>query len=97
MVKSLTGDAADQVNGYSILRLYGDSSISGGEGKLYVGVRYTLAIETDEAFEASGNTVSFTIDRGELGNVGEVYVNGELVTGNGTHEFGGVVITVLGE
>lgn len=97
VVKSLTGDAADQVNGYSILRLYGDSSISGGEGKLYVGVRYTLAIETDEAFEASGNTVAFTIDRGELGNLGEVYVNGELVTGNGTHEFGGVVITVLGE
>lgn len=97
VVKSLTGAAADQVNGYSILRLYGDSSISGGEGKLYVGVRYTLAIETDEVFEASGNTVAFTIDRGELGNVGEVYVNGELVTGNGVHEYGGVVITVLGE
>ena len=97
VVKSLTGAAADQVNGYSILRLEGDSSITGGEGKLYIGVRYTFAIETDEAFQAGDTVTAFTIDRGELGNVGELYVNGELVTGNGVHEFGNLVITVIGE
>ncbi len=97
VVKSLTGDAADQVNGYSILRLHGDSSITGGEGKLYIGVRYTLAIETNEAFRTGDTVTSLTVDRGELGNVGELYVNGELVSGNGVHEFGNLVITVLGE
>ena len=95
VVKGLTGDAADQVNGYNILRLYGDSSVSGGEGKLYIGVRYTFAIETDEAFEESGNVIAFTLDRTEDGNVGALYVNGELVEGAGVHDFGGVVITVI--
>lgn len=97
VVKSLTGDAADQVNGYSILRLNGDSSVTGGAAKLYIGVRYTLAIETDEAFQTGDTVTAFTIDRGEAGNVGELYVNGELVTGNGVHDYGNLVITVLGE
>ncbi|MGM9614501.1 MAG: hypothetical protein ACI3W7_03085 [Oscillospiraceae bacterium] len=96
VVKSLTGAAADQVNGFNILRLYGDSQITGGEGKLYIGTRYTFAIETDEAFEQSGNVVSFTLDRTEAGNTGILYVNGELVEGAGVHDFGGVVITVIG-
>ncbi|MCD8116583.1 MAG: hypothetical protein LUE21_05635 [Oscillospiraceae bacterium] len=95
VVKGLTGDAADQVNGYSILRLYGDSSLTGGEGKLYIGVRYTLEIQTDEAFQASGNIVELTIDRTEDGNTGALYVDGVLVEGAGVHDFGGVVITVI--
>ena len=72
VVKSLTGAAADQVNGYSILRLNGNSSITGGEGRLYVGARYTLAIETDEAFAGAETPTVFTLDRSEFGNVGEV-------------------------
>lgn len=95
VVKSLEGAAADQVNGFNILRLYGDSSISGGQGKLYIGARYVFVIETDEAFEVSGNTVAFTLDRTEAGNTGDMYVNGVLVEGAGVHDFGGVVITVI--
>jgi hypothetical protein len=95
VVKGLVGDAADQVNGYNILRLYGDSSLTGGQGKLYVGVRYTFAIETDQAFQDSGNVVAFTLDRTEDGNTGDVYVDGVLVEGAGVHDFGGVVITVI--
>ena len=95
VVKSLTGAAADQVNGFNILRLYGDSAVSGGQMKLYVGARYTFAVETDDAFEASGNTVAFTLDRTDPGNTGAVYVNGEPVTGAGVHDFGGVEITVI--
>jgi hypothetical protein len=95
VVKGLTGDAADQVNGYNILRLYGNSSLTGGQGKLYIGVRYTFAIETDQAFQDSGNVVSFTIDRTEDGNTGLLYVDGVLVEGAGVHDFGGVVITVI--
>ncbi len=95
VVKSLTGDAAAQVNGFNLLRLYGDSTISGGQMKLYVGERYTFAIETDAAFDAGGNAVSFTLDRTDPGNTGDVYVNGELVHGAGVHEFGGVAITVI--
>ena len=95
VVKTLTGSAADQVNGFSILRLYGDSSISGGQMKLYVGERYTLAIETDAAFEAAGSPVSFTLDRTDAGNTGPVYVNGELIQGPGIHDLGGVIITVV--
>lgn len=94
VVKSLTGDAADQVNGYSILRLYGDSSITGGEGKLYIGARYTLAIETDEAFMQGDTVTAFTLDRSEPGNVGALYVNGEPVNETGVYDFGNLVITV---
>lgn len=94
VVKTLTGAAADQVNGFSILRLYGDSTMSGGQMKLYVGARYTLSIETDEAFEAGGNTIGFTLDRTDPGNSGDVYVNGVLIDGAGVHDCGGVVITV---
>lgn len=95
VVKTLEGAAADQVNGFNILRLYGDSTISGGQGKLYIGARYTFAIETDAAFEQSGNTVAFTLDRTDSGNTGVMYVNGELVEGAGVHDYGGVVITVI--
>ncbi len=96
VVKTLTGDAAEQVNGFSILRLYGDSSISGGQMKLYIGERYTLSIETDEAFAESGNTVAFTLDRTDPGNTGTLYVNDYLIAGNGVHDLGnGVVITVI--
>lgn len=95
VVKSLTGAAADQVNGYNILRLYGDSSISGGQMKLYIGERYAMSIETDAAFEQSGNAVAFTLDRADPGNLGALYVNGELVEGTGVHSFGGVTITVV--
>ncbi len=94
VVKSLTGDAADQVNGYSILRLYGDSSITGGEGKLYIGVRYALAIETDEAFQQGDTATAFTLDRGELGNVGALYVNGQALEETGVYDFGNLVITI---
>ena len=94
VVKSLTGAAADQVNGYSILRLCGASSISGGEGRLYIGGRYALAIETDEAFRQSGAVTAFTLDRSEQGNTGALYVNGEAVTEPGVHDFGNLVITV---
>jgi len=96
VVKSLTGAAAEQVNGFNILRLYGDSSIEGGAMKLYVGARYTLSIETDTAFEASGNTVTFTLDRTESGNSGAVCVNGVLIEGQGAHDCGGVIINVVG-
>ena len=41
--------------------------------------------------------ISGAISVGAGGNVGELYVNGELVSGNGVHEFGNLVITVLGE
>ncbi len=95
IVKSLTGTAADQVNGYNILRLYGDSSISGGRMKLYIGERYSMSIETDAAFEQSGNAVAFTLDRTDAGNLGALYVNGELVEGAGVHAFGAVTITVV--
>ncbi len=95
VVKTLTGDAAEQVNGFNILRLYGDSTISGGQMKLYVGERYTLSIVTDGAFDASGSEIVFTLDRTDAGNTGAVYVNGELVEGAGVHDFGGVVIRVL--
>lgn len=63
--------------------------------KLYIGERYTFAIETDAAFEQSGNTVAFTLDRTDAGNTGAMYVNGELVEGAGVHDFGGVVVTVV--
>lgn len=95
VVKSLTGTAADQVNGFNILRLYGDSSITGGQMKLYIGERYAMSIVTDAAFAASGNKISFTLDRRDIGNLGALYVNGELVTGAGVHDFGGVTITVI--
>ena len=95
VVKTLTGAAADQVNGFNILRLYGDSSISGGQMKLYIGERYTMSIQTDAAFEQSGNKVAFTLDRTDLGNLGALYVNGELIQGAGLHELGGVTILVI--
>ena len=95
VVKTLTDDAAAQVNGFNILRLYGDSTISGGQMKLYVGARYTLSIETDEAYEASGNVVTFTLDRTDSGNSGDVYVNGVRIEGAGVHDCGGVVIRVI--
>ena len=95
VVKTLAGAAADQVNGFSILRLYGDSAVSGGQMKLYVGARYTLGIETDDAFETSGNTIEFTLNRTDPGNSGDVYVNGVLIDGPGVHDCGGVVINVI--
>lgn len=91
IVKSLEGPAAEQVNGYSILRLDGDSSITGGAQKLYVGERYTLAIETGDDFTGS---VEFTLDRSDAGNTGTVMVNGEVVTGE--YNEGGVTIHVAG-
>lgn len=94
VVKSLTGDAAEQVNGYSILRLYGDSSVTGGAGGLYIGVRYALAIETDEAFQNGETVTAFTLDRSEPGNVGALYVNGELLDDAGVYDFGNLVITI---
>lgn len=94
VVKSLTGDAAEQVNGYSILRLYGDSSITGGAGELYIGGRYALAIETDDAFQNGETVTAFTLDRSEAGNVGELYVNGELLADAGVYDFGNLVITI---
>lgn len=95
IVKSLTGDAAEQVNGFSILRLYGGSTISGGAMKLYIGERYALSIETDDSFEASGSTIAFTLDRTDIGNTGTLYVNGEPIEGAGVHDLGGIVITVV--
>lgn len=94
VVKSLTGAAAEQVNGYSILRLYGDSSITGGEGRLYIGARYSLAIETDEAFQSGDTVTAFTLDRSEAGNTGALYVNGEPLTEAGEYEFGNLSITI---
>ena len=95
VVKSLTGDAAEQVNGYSILRLYGDSTVSGGQMKLYIGERYTMSIETDAAFDQSGNAVAFTLDRTDAGNLGALYVNGELIEGAGVYELGALSVTVI--
>lgn len=93
VVKSLTGDAAEQVNGYSILRLCGDSSITGGEGKLYIGARYSLAIETDESYDA-GTVTAFTLDRSDPGNTGALYVNGEKLEDAGEYSFGSLIITI---
>lgn len=94
VVKSLTGDAAEQVNGYSILKLYGDSSITGGAGRLYIGARYALAIETNEAFQSGDSVTAFTLDRSEPGNTGALYVNGELLADTGVYEFGNLSITI---
>lgn len=94
VVKSLTGDAAEQVNGYSILKLYGDSSITGGAGRLYIGARYALAIETNEAFQTGDTVTAFTLDRSEPGNTGALYVNGELLADTGVYEFGNLSITI---
>ena len=95
VVKTLTGSAADQVNGYNILRLYGDSVITGGQMKLYIGERYAMSIETDAAFDASGNAVAFTLDRTDSGNLGALYVNGQAVEGAGVHTYGGLTVTVI--
>lgn len=92
VVKSLTGDAAGQVNGYSILRLYGDSRISGGEGKLYIGSRYDFSIEIDDSFTGSA---SFVLDRSEEGNTGAIHVNGQTLTEPGSYDFGGLHIDIL--
>ena len=94
VVKSLTGTAAEQVNGFNILRLYGDSSVSGGQMKLYIGERYSLSIETDEAFEAGDTVTAFTLDRSDAGNTGALYVNGALLDAPGVYDFGALVITV---
>ncbi len=92
IVKSLTGAPADQVNGYSILRLYGDSSISGGAMKLYIGQRYDLSIEIDDSFTGS---ISFVLDRSDEGNTGNLIVNGETLTEAGAYDFGGLHIEIL--
>ena len=95
VAKTLTGAAADQVNGFNILRLYGDSSISGGQMKRYIGERCTMSIQTDAAFEQSGNKTVFTLDRTDPGNQGALYVNGSLIQGAGLHDLGGVAIMVF--
>ena len=92
VVKSLTGAPAEQVNGYSILRLYGDSSISGGAMKLYIGQRYDLAFEVDDSFTGSA---SFVLDRSEDGNTGRLIVNGQELTEAGSYDFGGLHIDIL--
>jgi len=93
VVKSLTGAPAEQVNGYSILRLEGDSSISGGAMKLYIGQRYDLSIEIDDSFCGS---ISFVLDRGDEGNTGDLIVNGETLSEPGAYDFGGLHIDILG-
>ena len=94
IVKTLEGGAAEQVNGYSILRLAGESAVTGGAGGLYIGERYSLAIEI--ADDCTGVSV-FTLDRSADGNTGALYVNGEALTEPGVYDFGAVVITILGE
>ena len=93
VVKSLTGAPAEQVNGYSILRLEGNSSISGGTMKLYIGQRYDLSIEIDDSFCGS---ISFVLDRSDEGNTGDLIVNGETLSEPGAYDFGGLHIDILG-